>query len=182
MDPAHVSHHAIHGDIARHHRFQIAILLHRHGKRDHQLPGPGINVGCRYHRAVRAHHLLIPGTNGGVIIRRDACRVGEFRRLAGVAHVNVGETARLGKLLKHRNRIVSQRDALRGGNHRHFAFDPVGNRHVVAGAGAGQNIALGVLVILARDLEVNYGIEKKGDDEAACRRGDNACANGSEHK
>jgi hypothetical protein len=31
----------------------------------------------------------------------------------------------------------------------------------MAGAGAGQNIALGLLVILARDLEVNNGIGRR---------------------
>ena len=35
----------------------------------------------------------------------------------------------------------------------------------MAGAGAGQDIALGLLVILARDLEVYNGIEKKRDDQ-----------------
>jgi hypothetical protein len=52
----------------------------------------------------------------------------------------------------------------------------------MAGAGAGQNIALRLLVILARNLEINDGIEKKGDDQATCRRGNNTGTNGSEHK
>jgi hypothetical protein len=51
----------------------------------------------------------------------------------------------------------------------------------MAGAGAGQDIALGLLVILARDLEVDNGIKEKGDDQTACRRRDDACTNRSEH-
>ena len=142
MDAAHVCHDAIHGDIARHNRFQDAIFFHRYSKRHHQLSGTGINIGCRHYRAVRAHHLLIPGTNGRIIIRRDTRRFRKLRRLARITHIDVSESPRLRQLFKHRNRVVSQRDALCGGNHRHFAFGPVGNRHVVAGAGTGQYIAL----------------------------------------
>ncbi|SAF72979.1 Uncharacterised protein [Enterobacter cloacae] len=52
----------------------------------------------------------------------------------------------------------------------------------MAGAGAGQYIALRLLIILARDMKVDNGIKKKGDDHTACRRRNNAGANGSEHK
>lgn len=104
------------------------------------------------------------------------------RRFAGVADIDVGEATRLRKLFEYRNRIVIQRNGLRGSYHRHFAFNPVCNRHVMAGAGAGQNIPLRLLVILARNLEINDGIEKKGDDQTTCRRGNNTGTNGSEHK
>ena len=142
MDPAHVRHHAVHGHIARHHRFQGAILFHRHGESHHQFTGTCINVRRGDDRAVRADHLLIPRANGRVIIRRYARGLREFRRFAGVADINVGESTRLRKLFKHRNRVVTQRNGLGRGDNRHLAFYPVGNRHVMAGAGAGQDIAL----------------------------------------
>ncbi len=182
MDPAHVRHHAVHGHITRHDRFQGAIFFHRHGEGHHQFPGSCVDIRRSHNRTVGADHLLIPRTNGRIIIRRYTGRLGEFRRFAGVAHIDVSEPTRLGKLFKHRNRIVTQRHAPGGGDRGHLAFDPVGNRHIMAGAGAGQDIALRLLVILARDLEVDNRIEEKGDDQAACRRGNNASTNRSEHK
>ena len=182
MNAAHVSHHAIHGHIARHHRFQGPVFFYRYRKSYHQFSGSGVHVRRGHHRSVLADHLLIPGANGRVIIRRHARRLREFRRFSGIAHIDVGEASRLGELFKDRYRVVTQRHALGGGNDRHFAFHPVGNRHVMAGAGAGQNVTLRLLIILARDLEINDGIEKKGDDQAACRRGNDASTNRSEHK
>ena len=182
MNTAHVSHHAVHCHIARHHRFQGALLFNGYRERHHQFPGARVHIGCSHYRAISADDLLIPRAKGGIVISGHPGWVRKFSRFAGITHVDVGESTRQRKLFKHRNRIVAERDRLRRSDDGHFAVHPVGNRHVVAGAGAGQNIALRLLIILARDLKVNNGIKKKGDDQTACRRGNDAGANGSEHK
>ncbi|MNB94658.1 hypothetical protein D3C75_418150 [compost metagenome] len=177
MDALHVGDHAIHCHITCQHRFQLAVLYHRYGKGDHQFFGAGIDIRGGDHRATFFGGLLIPRAYGRIVIVRHPGRLREFCRFAGIANVDVNKPARLRQLFKHRHRIVAQGHALQGVDHHHLAVDPVADRQTVAGAGAGQHIALRLLVVLARYLEINDGIKKKGDDQTTDCRRDNTSAN-----
>ncbi len=137
LNAAHVGNHAVHGHIARDHGGQGAVLFNRYGEGHHQFTGSGIDIRRGYYRRIGFQYLLIPRADSGIVIRRHPGRIGEFRRLAGIAHIHIGETACVCDLRKDRNRIVSQRHALQRGHHHHLAVHPVGNRHTVAVAGAG---------------------------------------------
>ncbi len=176
-DTAHVGDHAVHRYVTRQHPFQLAVLFHRHRKSDHQLFGAGIDIRRGDDGAIFFHRLLIPGTYGGIVVGRYAVRIGELRGFAGITHIDVNKPTRLRQLFEHRYRIVAQGDVLQGVDYRGFAVDPVTNRQAVAGAGAGKHVALRLLIILTRDLEINHGVQKERGDQTSDRRRNNTSAN-----
>ncbi len=177
MNAAHVGNHAVHRHVPRQHRFQLAVLFHRDRKGDHQLFGSGINIRGGNNRAILVYRLLIPRTHRGIVVGGHAVRIGELRGFAGIANIDVDKPARLRQLFEHRHRIVAQGYALQRVYDGGFAANPVGYRQAVAGAGAGQHVALRLLIILTRDLEINHGVQNERGDKTSDRRRNNTSAN-----